>query len=125
MEMATVKILSQIVNQLGITDDVFIPVNKKLGAMTFYDYMKDDKLMSILNNDRLERMVEDMGILGIAIPAHSRKFLSHYAGKEAVKYLITNSTAKEKFPDIDVLIDSNYADKKTTGFEKFDDEKLK
>ena len=43
--------------------------------MTFYDYMKDDELMELLNNERLSRLVEDMGILGIAIPSHSRKIL--------------------------------------------------
>lgn len=125
MDIATEKILSQIVNQLGIADDVFLPVNKKLGAMTFYDYMKDDELMELLNNERLSRLVEDMGILGIAIPTHSRKFISHYAGREAVKYLINNSTAKNKFPDLDVQLDSQYADKKTTGFEGFKNEESK
>ena len=125
MDITTEKIISQVVNQLGLADDVFLPVNKKLGAMTFYDYLKDDELMKILNNERLNRMVEDMGILGIAIPNHSRKFISHYAGRQAIKYLIENSTAKNRFPDLDVLLDSQYADKKTTGFEGFTNEESK
>lgn len=115
MDIGVIKIILQIVAQFNLSDHVFLPVNKKLSALTPYDLMKDSKLDALMNNPALDSKMRDLEVLGIAIPWHSKKFLGWKEGYNVIQYLIENSTAKGTV-DLDYLIVNSYGDVKGTGY---------
>ena len=109
LDISTTKIAQQIIGNLGLSDYIYKPLNKKLGALTPYDYLSDEGISSICNSMTFEKAVENLGVLGIATPIHGKKFLKLLEGRRLINYLIDNSTAKDEV-NLDVLIPQTYGE---------------
>lgn len=107
MDIGLIKIVYQIINAFNLQDHRYIPLDKKLGALTPYDFISDDTLSELAENTRLNEKVSNMEVLGVAIPFHSKEFLKIPEGRALIEHLINNSTAKDNV-NIDILIGSNY-----------------
>ena len=110
MQVATMKIVAQIVSQMGLAEHIYLPLNKKLGTLNGYDFMQDDKLFEMLNERHLDRRVADLHIYGVATPEDSKVFLHMVQGKRIMEYIIENSTAKDRVEPIEEIIAKYYGE---------------
>lgn len=113
MDLGTVKIISQIIAQLSLTEYIYLPSGRKLGFLSAYDLMNNDDIMISINNHRLQKLIEKMEIHGIATKENSASFLNNPYGKQAIEKIVENSSAKGNI-DLDELIRVNYIDVKVT-----------
>ncbi len=109
MDLGTIKIISQIIAQLSLTEYIYLPSGRKLGFLSAYDLMNNEDIMSSINNHRLQSQIERMEIHGIATKENSVKFLNNPAGKDTIIKIIGNSSANGNV-DLDELIKINYID---------------
>ena len=107
MDLGTVKIISQIIAQLSLTEYIYLPNGRKLGFLSAYDLMNNDDIMLSINNHRLQDLVEKMEVHGIATKENSALFLKNPYGKEVITKIVDNSSAKGNI-DLDELIRINY-----------------
>ncbi len=109
MDLGTIKIISQIIAQLSLTEYIYLPSGRKLGFLSAYDIMNNDEIMMYVNNPRLQNLIEKMEIHGIATKENSALFLNTPSGKTIIEKIVDNSSAKGQV-DLDELIRVNYLD---------------
>ena len=109
MEMASFKILSRVIAELGISDHTYLPAGVKLAAMSPTEYMGHDELFQLINDKGLDELVASLEVIGIASKQDADKFAKNTYGRRVIDHLINNSTFKESGVNIDALIAESFS----------------
>lgn len=84
-----------IMTSLGINEYIFLPNKRKLGFLGPYDLMSDEEIFRMIENDRLQKVIEDRQILGIATREDAIEFLKVPIGRKIIQAIVNKSSGKD------------------------------
>lgn len=107
MNTSIVKIISQIISQLSLTEYIYLPSGRKLGFLSAYDLLENNDLMLLINSPSINNLLDRLEILGVATKEESLELLHNSYGKKIIEVIIDNSSAKGSI-ELDNLLRKEY-----------------
>ena len=96
MDTGTHKIIMNIFSGCALSEYIYLPNERKLGFLGPYDLMSDDEVFRVIENPRIQDLVESRNILGIASRDDAVAFLKVPLGRKLIELIVSKSTGKDK-----------------------------
>lgn len=103
MDTGTHKIIMNIFSGCALTEYIYLPNGRKLGFLGPYELMSDDEVFRLIENPKVQSVIESRKILGIASKDDAIEFLKLPLGKKIIELIVNKSTGKDKVNVLETL----------------------